>query len=405
MSSLIHKDCRFPLTPRAIGPGIKNLAVPLLASVLLFLLALGAMFIWQNHTVKAQGQTESGQPIFDQKTVTCLGKLEPLGEVVTLDAPTSTTTVISELKCEEGDSVSSGQILAVLDSEKRLQAAVKQAEAQVAVARARLAVVKAGARRGEIEAQRSEIRRLESQQKARLESQKAVITKLENAYRQAGIDYKRYEFLLKEKAIASFDFDQKKLAMETALQELKQAKAQIDEIQISQSAAIDSARATFDRIAEVRPVDVATAEAELQQSEGSLAQAVAALEQAYIRSPLNGKVLKIYTRPGEKVSEEGFAEMGRTESMFALAEVYQSDISKIQLGQKVLVIADSLPGCKLYGRVKRIGQEVRRQNVINADPTANIDERVIEVRVQLEPASSAKVQHLSNSQITATIEI
>jgi HlyD family secretion protein len=273
------------------------------------------------------------------------------------------------------------------------------------VARGKLAIVKAGAKRGQIDAQRSEVKRLESQMRARIDAQKAVIAKIENAFRQACIDYKRYEFLHKERAVSNFDFDQKKLAMETSQQELIQAKAQLQEIMSSQTAAIEAARATLDSIAEVRTVDLDAANAEIEQAEGNLAQARAALEQAYIRSPLTGKVLKIYARPGEKIAEEGFAELGRTQSMFVLAEVYQSDIAKVRLGQNVLVEADSLPGCKLNGTVKRIGQQVRKQNVINSDPTANIDERVVEVRVQLAPDASRKVQHLSNCQVTASIQI
>ena len=357
-------------------------------------------------TQPSKSPSEQAERVPAQKSVTCLGHLEPMGEIVKLTAPSSTQeTVVGQLKCEEGDNIKEGQVLAVLGNENRLKAGVKQAEGSVAVARGKLAIVKAGAKRGQIDAQRSEVKRLESQLRARVDAQKALITKIENAFRQACIDYKRYEFLHKEKAVSNFDFDQKKLAMENSQQELIQAKAQLQEIISSQAAAIESARATLDSIAEVRTVDVEEANAELEQAEGNLAQARAALEQAYIRSPLTGKILKIYARPGERIAEEGFAELGRTQSMFVLAEVYQSDIAKVRLGQNVLIEADSLPGCKLSGTVKRIGQQVRKQNVINSDPTANIDERVVEVRVQLGPDASRKVQHLSNCQVTASIQI
>ncbi|MBX9724421.1 MAG: efflux RND transporter periplasmic adaptor subunit [Candidatus Obscuribacterales bacterium] len=339
-------------------------------------------------------------------TVTCLGKLEPAGEVIKLGAPSSSQeSLISELRCEEGDNIRKGQILAVLDSQKRLKATLQQCQGQLSVAKARLAVTKAGAKKGEISSQSFQIKRIEAELAAKLRSQHAVIARLERTYQQTVIDFGRYDLLYKDHAVSSFDYDQKKLAMETALQNLNEANAMLQQIETTEEAEIQSARATLDRIAEVRSVDVDAAQAEVAQAEGSLAQSCAALEQAYIRSPLDGKILKIFTRPGEKVSEEGFADIGRTQSMFAVAEIYQSDINKIHLGQSVSVTADALPGCYLTGTIKRIGQEVRRQNVINSDPSSNIDERVIEVRVQLDGKSSAQVQHLSNSQITAVIRL
>lgn len=340
------------------------------------------------------------------KTVSCLGRLEPMGELIKLNAPSSSREgLVSELKCEEGDRIKKGQVLAVLDCVDRLKANVEQCQGQLAVAKARLAITKSGAKQGEIESQRFEIKRIQADLAAKISSQNAVLAKLESSYRQSVIDCGRYEFLFKEKAVSSFDYDQKKLAMETALQNLNEAKGVLQQIQTTELAAIESARATLKRIEEVRPVDVDAASAEVRQAEGSLAQARAALEHAYVRSPLDGKVLKIYSRPGEKIGEEGFADVGRTQNMYAVAEVYQSDINKIHLGQSVSIEADSLPGCRLAGTVKRIGQEVRRQDVINADPSANIDERVVEVRVQLDAKSSSQVQHLSNSQVTAIIRL
>lgn len=340
------------------------------------------------------------------ETVTCLGKLEPAGEVIRLGAPTSSQeSLISELRSEEGDCIKKGQILAVLDSENRLRANLQQSRAQLSVARAKLAVVKAGAKKGEISSQAFQIERSEADLAAKLRLQHAVISRLERAYQQAKIDFGRYDLLHSDRAVSSFDYDQKKLAMETALQNLNEANAMLQQIETTGKAEIESARATLDRIAEVRPVDVDAAQAEVVQAESSLAQSLAALEQAYIRSPLDGKILKIYTRPGEKVAEDGFADVGRTQSMFAVAEIYQSDINKIHLGQSVSITADAMPGCHLAGTVKRIGQEVRRQNVINSDPSSNIDDRVVEVRVELDSKSSAQVQHLSNSQITAVISL
>jgi HlyD family secretion protein len=43
--------------------------------------------------------------------------------------------------------------------------------------------------------------------------------------------------------------------------------------------------------------------------------------------------------------------------------------------------------------------------VINTDPTANIDARIVEVRVQLDPESSQKVMNLTNLQVDVSIQL
>ncbi len=78
-------------------------------------------------------------------------------------------------------------------------------------------------------------------------------------------------------------------------------------------------------------------------------------------------MFEIHTHPGELVSDNGIANIGQTKQMYVVAEVYESDISKVHPGQHVQVINDFLP-TKLQGTVDRLGLQVRRQNVINTDP-------------------------------------
>jgi HlyD family secretion protein len=90
--------------------------------------------------------------------------------------------------------------------------------------------------------------------------------------------------------------------------------------------------------------------------------------------------------------------------MYAVAEVYQSDINKVRLGQRVRLQSESL-GDQLVGTVDRLGMQVQRQNVINSDPTSNIDSRVVEVHVRLDEPSSQNAARFSNLQVRAVIEL
>ncbi|PLZ21148.1 hypothetical protein CBP29_15710 [Fischerella thermalis WC341] len=79
---------------------------------------------------------------------------------------------------KEGDRVTTGQILAILDSQKPLQDAVTQAKEQVKIAQAKLAQVKAGAKTGEIQAQQANISRLQAEQATEIQAQTATIARL-----------------------------------------------------------------------------------------------------------------------------------------------------------------------------------------------------------------------------------
>ncbi|MDY7012717.1 MAG: HlyD family secretion protein, partial [Cyanobacteriota bacterium] len=112
---------------------------------------------------------------------------------------------------------------------------------------------------------------------------------------------------------------------------------------------------------------------------------------------------KIHTRPGEKITDEGIATLGQTQQMMAIAEVYQNDIAKIQVGQPATITSPVLPD-ELQGTVERIGLQVEQQQVVNEDPTANIDAKVVEAHIRLDPTSSEKVAGLTNLQIAVEIQ-
>ncbi|MGB3612183.1 MAG: hypothetical protein WBA10_00205, partial [Elainellaceae cyanobacterium] len=59
----------------------------------------------------------------------------------------------------------------------------------------------------------------------------------------------------------------------------------------------------------------------------------------------------------------------------------------------------------LNGTVERLGLQVGRQQVVNEDPAINIDAKVIEVHIRLDPDASEQVVGLTNLQVTAAIQV
>jgi HlyD family secretion protein len=334
-----------------------------------------------------------------------LGYLEPVGEIIRVSATTSAQgSRVEELRVKEGDQVQVGQIIAVLDSHDRLLAALHQAQEQVQVAQADLARVQAGAPTGDIEAQKATIAQIEAERRTNLEAQNATVNRLAAELDNANTEYQRYQELYNEGAISASLRDSKQLEVETAQRRLQEAKAQLDQIQSATDQKLKEAKATLDRVAEVRGVDIDVATAQLGLAQAAVEQAIANLEQSYVRAPQAGQILDIFTRPGELISTEGIVELGHTNQMYVRAEVYQSDIAKVQVGRSVRVRSDSLTQ-ELEGRVDRLGLQVKRQEVVNADPTANIDARIVEVWVKLDPASSVQVKSLTNLQVEVAIQV
>ena len=358
---------------------------------------------WRNSISSTQPQLV---PVSDSvvRTVTALGRLEPKGEVIQLSAPASSqASRVEQLLVKEGDRVKAGQTVAILDSRARASAAVDEAEAQVRVAQAKLAQIQAGAKRGEIAAQQALIARLDAQHQGDVDAQAATVARLRAQAQNAAVENQRYGSLYQEGAISASERDSKRLTLETDQKSLQEAQAVLRRIQTTSSPQLSEAKANLARIAEVRPTDLQAAEAEINRAKAAVNQAKADLEQAFVKSPQNGSVLGINTRPGELIGDSGIVEIGQTDPMYAVAEVYQSDIRRVRAGQRVRLTSDSLSD-ELQGTVEWIGAQVQRQNIINTDPSENIDARIVEVHVRLDDASSQKAAKFTNLQVKAVIE-
>nr|WP_067325773.1 HlyD family efflux transporter periplasmic adaptor subunit [Synechococcus sp. MIT S9504] len=126
------------------------------------------------------------------------------------------------------------------------------------------------------------------------------------------------------------------------------------------------------------------------------------LNDSELRSPIDGTVLKLRARVGERPGAEGVMEVGASQSMEALIEVYESDINRIKAGEPVILISENggFEG-ELRGTVERISPQVRQRQVLSTDPTGDADARIVEVLVRLDPESTQRVSRLSGLKVIA----
>ena len=205
--------------------------------------------------------------------------------------------------------------------------------------------------------------------------------------------------------LATFDSRPKLLADLTAL------SARVDSLQVQirlqkqevaryQRAASSGAAAMV--LLEEKKDDQVKLEGQLREALAQRQALRVDLTDTELRAPLAGTVLKIHSRVGERPGADGVLELGAGDQMEALAEVYESDINRVKLGQSVKLVSENggFSG-SLQARVIRISPQVRQRAVLSTDPTGDADARVVEVRLALTPADAARVRALAGLKVIA----
>ena len=208
--------------------------------------------------------------------------------------------------------------------------------------------------------------------------------------------------------LASFDNRpglQADLAAVTARIESLQVQIRLGrrEVQRYQNAASSGAAAMV--LLEEKRDDLAKLEGQLREALAQRKGLQVDLNDSELRAPLDGLVLKIHSRVGERPGNDGVLELGAGNQMEAVAEVYESDINRVKLGQSVKLVSENggFSGT-LQARVVRISPQVRQRAVLSTDPTGDADARVVEVRLALDPADASRVASLAGLKIIARFQ-
>ena len=300
------------------------------------IIALATVFTWS--AVTAQ---ESVSP----QSISALGRLEPEQGIIRVASPSTPQAtygaVLAELLVEEGDWVEQGQVLAVSDTAAVMQARVEEGRAALMYAER------------QVEAARSEAT--------------AACVRADVAQREA-----ERRDRLHASGVAGEE-------------EADSARGEADARKASCASA-----STAIRLSET---GVTVAQAQLQRME-------AELQRSYIRAPADARVLDVIVRPGELMGDAGVLELGQVERMYAIAEVYETDIRHVRTGQRATVRSPAITD-DLQGAVQRIRQKVQKKDEIGTDPAARKDARIIEVFILLDDPEP--VAGLTNLQVDVLI--
>jgi ABC exporter DevB family membrane fusion protein len=282
------------------------------------------------------------------------GRVEPYSEDIKIGSELSGR--LKAVKVEEGDTIRRGQVLAELENAD-YRAQVDSARANVLAREAALRKVVNGARRQE----RAEAWSSVNETRAVLENSKSELRRHQQLF-SAGVEPRE--------------------ELERYVREADVAEAKYDAA-VQQHALVDD---------HAREEDQSLAEADLKLAEGQLAETEARYEKTFIRSPIDGTVLRKHHRDGESVSNSStvpdpILTIGDRKSLRVRVDVDETDVSKVRVGQKAYVTADAFGKEKFWGHVVRVGQQLGPKNVRTDEPSEKVDTKILETLVQLDPGS------------------
>lgn len=377
------------------------------------LFVIGILFLCAAcDSIEAKNNTNNPSPVSINASnrVLALGKLVPEGDVIKISVVNARDSRVNQVLVKEGDFVKANQVIAILQGRNKAEQQLRDARADVAIKRAQLLKIQQGdAKQAEITAQRATVAELEARIKTETKVKQAAIAQATATIRNAQIKFQRYSNLNKLGAIKRSEFDDAREEFEKATATLAQAQAELDYTTSTLTAQLAKENANLKLLREVRPVDIEIASRELEQAQIRVEQQKAVLDDTLVRVPIAGQILRINTRVGEQVNQDaGIAELGRTNQMFVTVEVYETDIVKIRPEQKVTINSE-YGGFKgeIYGTVYRVGLQIgkSRLNQDQNNPNTDINARVVEVAIRLNPEDSKKVAALTGMQVRVKIDV
>ncbi len=382
-----------------IGKKIK-LSSGWMIAILAGLLALGVTGFGLVRLLGRQPAAVETAPALPQRVeVVALGRIEPQSEVIRVGG--STGERIQRLQVKQGDWVKAGDLLAYLESYGERKAERDFAASQLNEAERQLQATTTYGQ-SQIQEAQTRIEQLSEPGAAELAAQQANIRELEADLELETQDLQRFEALYSQGALAKQELDRQISSRRQAQEKLNNARANLTRIETRQQTDLRNAEAQMQ--AERANLPLSQTQVTAESARQNLALMQAKLDRTIIRAPSSGRVLKIIAKAGEAIGDDGILDLGDTAQMVAVAEVYETDVSRVKLGQQVTITSrNGAFDQPLTGKVSEIGWQIFKNNVLDDDPAANADSRVVEVKVRLD--DSQAVEALTNLQVDVRIDV
>jgi HlyD family secretion protein len=277
------------------------------------------------------------------------GRVEPASEEITVGVPVN--GLLKQMLVKEGDRVTANQVVALLD--------IDQYRAQIAAAEA------------ELTWREDELRRLENGARPEERAQaQAAFDETDALMKNASSDLERRRPLLKQGNVSQEVFDHTEEAYIVSRKRRDAAGQRLALIN-----------------GPPRDEDVGIARAQIALAKAKRDKAQADLDQATIRSPIEGTVLRVTRHAGETISiftDPTIMTIGDISHLRVRAEVDEADIGKLQIGMPAYVTAEAFGDERFAGHVVRKGRMLGKKNVHTDDPREHVDAKILEVIIEID---------------------
>ena len=250
-------------------------------------------------------------------------------------------SVLVELRVKDGQKVTKGEVLAVLSNYARADVTLRMAEADLVKLKQIHEFVLNGTRRSDIA--------------------------LQEAALKSSIEQNKLDAL--QRARSGKPPDVREIETAIADQALERQKVRLALL-----------KTTLEN-------DLAQNEIDLANTQSRVDSAKRTLEDALVRSPLDGVVVQIFSRQGERVSPAGIVKVVDMNQLRVLADVDELHVGRLKPGGKVDVTFRG--NNDVYkGTIERIAPTVKRMQRVEPDGGSSTDARVVQVEIKIDDSSS-----------------
>ena len=309
-----------------------------------------------------------GRPTVPPGVVAVSGRIE--GDDSAVAAKTSGR--IREITVREGDTVTAGQVIAVLDDdqirarEDQAAAAVRMTEARVRLAQHQIDVLTEQLRQNQygVDQARADAQGRVNEAEAKLAAAEAQLAQAQASYNQARWDREAMARLFKRELVAEQDARRAESTEEAQAAVVAAANRQVEAARGSLTTAKAMLINPAIRSSQVAAVqgqilqaqaDIAAAQAEAERARASLQEARANRQDLRVVAPFAGTVATRTAEPGEVITAgTPIVSLVNLGEVYLRAFVPEGQIGRVKLSQPARVYLDSSPSRPIDAYVLRI---------------------------------------------------
>ena len=344
----------------------------------------GALYAAHSPVGSVAASAQVGAPAVPATiAVAALGRVEPASEIINLGAGGlggAPQDKLAALFVQRGDTVTKGQELGYLAGRDEQIAQRDYARAQLDEAKARYKTQTEAGTRHIVDAETHLKEVLEvtpskiAAQEAQVKVQETTLADHQDVLNMNSMLFPKGYATRRERDGQEAIVREDQARLESAQANLAQLKQQFEFDKQSSQIQIDLAHANLAESQAELPIASLTKQVELAEARA---------RNLTLYAPIDGTILNTLARPGENVGPGPVLTLGDTSKMRVVAEVYETDIGRVHLGERATISSRALAE-PLGGKVVRIGGMVFKNDVLKTDPAARADARIVQVWIEID---------------------